>query len=260
MDIILIDFETTSLDTKQARIIEIGAMRVDAKFSEPLASFSALVHDDSYPALTAEITQVTKITQDLLESEGHQPKAAFLNLAELITKDVAYAVAYNTQFDLSVFKEEMRRNGLAQQPQMSWLLSVPWLCALNDIETNYAFKSKRLMHVALEYGVAVDPKILHRAIADVELMRQMLVASTTTPEKMLAFQLEPWIYVAAKLEKPWVDGGKSTEFAKTKGYSWERARGDNSERTFPKQWIKRIKQKSFDDELTLPFQVERITI
>ena len=261
MSILLIDFEATAIDTKQARIIEIGAMLVDDKWDAiPQSSVSVLVRDGSYASLTPEITKITGITNELLVAEAIPPKEAFALLSNIINDGVTHACAFNTAYDETLFKTEVTRGGLTGVPQISWLMSIPWICALNDMEKNYEFKSRRLMHVALEYGVTVNPKILHRAIADVELMRQMLKASGTTPGEMLKFKQEPWVYVKATLEKPWVDGGKSTDFAKSRGYGWERARGDYSDRTFPKQWVKRIKQKSFEDELTLPFKVERITI
>ena len=258
MSVLLIDFEATGIDPKTARILEIGAQVVDNEFNVPETSLSILVHDDDYPDLTEEVMHVTKITPKMLH-DAHVPRAAFQALGELVTQDIEFVIAYNTSYDAVLFKEEVFRHNLSLNPQMSWLLTAPWICAMADIETNYAFKSWKQMHVALEYGVTVNPKELHRALADVELMRNILKESGTSPQAMFDFQCDPWIYVVARVEKPWLDDGRSTTLAKASGYQWERAKGDYSDRVFSKQWVKRVKSKNFEKELTLPFKVERIT-
>jgi DNA polymerase III epsilon subunit-like protein len=266
MSLLLLDLEGTGLDVKNDRITEIGAMRTDLQYQpriiegEPLTSLSTLVYDESYPDLTEEVEKVTNITNAMLKAEGAVPQAAFLLLGDLVDEELQFVITYNTDYDKQLFIEEAFRNNMTLNPKINWLMQVPWLCAMRDVETNYLYKSWKLMHIALEYGVTVNPKELHRALADVELMRQMLIAANASPLKMFEFQSEPWIYVKAEVTKPWTDNGRSAALAKTAGYSWEKAKGDPTGREFPKQWIKRIKQKDFDKELTLPMKVERILI
>jgi len=266
MSVLLIDFESTGLDTKNDRITEIGAMRTDLQFNPrvtegtPCDQLSTLVYDESYPDITPEVERVTGITKQMLVDEGAQPNAAFMLLGDLVDVDLQCVVAFNAEYDKSLFIEEAFRNNMTLNPKINHLMQIPWLCAMRDIESNYDFKSWRLMHVALEYGVTVNPKELHRAIADVELMRKMLQASGTSPKAMLEFQQEPWVYVEAFVTKPWEDGGKAATLAKAAGYSWEKAKGDPTGREFKKSWVKRIKQKDFDKELTLPIKVEKVMI
>lgn len=260
MSILLIDFEATSVDPKTARVIEIGARVVSDDWSSCDIGLSHLVWAPGYPEITPEVEQVTGITQELLSKEALEPRTAFAALGRLVTPDIKFVVAYNTAYDAVLFKEEMFRHELTMDGPMSWLLTVPWLCAMADIEKNYEFKSWRLAHVALEHGCTVCLKDLHRAINDVDLMYSMLQLSGTTPEAMYDFQCEPWIYVSARVEKPWLDGGKSSAFAKKAGFNWETCKGDYSGRVFAKQWVTRIKQKNYDKLLTLPIQVERILI
>ena len=252
MSILLIDFESTGLDTKTARITEIGAMVVDDTFSEPLQGMSQLVWDKTYPPITDEVTKVTGITQDMLMKDGATPMDAFKMLGELVDDDTEYVIAYNRVYDENLFRSETARHTASMLPKMNWLLSTPWLCAMVDIEANHKFKSWRLMHVALEHGVTVNPKELHRAINDVELMRKMLQASGTTAQEMLAYQQSPWVYVAAITKAPWEDNGVSTTHAKAAGFSWQQAKGDDTNRVFDKRWVKRIKQKDFDELLINP--------
>lgn len=248
MNILLIDFEATGVDPKTARIIEIGAMLVDENFQPLGRQVSTLVWESGYPALTPEVEKVTHITQEMLNTQAVTPKEAFAQLAELVDSHTAFVIAYNRSYDQVLLTEELFRHDLTLTPGLSWIMSTPWVCAMVDLEMNYQFKSWRLMHVALEYGVAVDPKKLHRAIADVELMREMLAASGDSIEKMYAFQQSPWVYVRAMCRKPWEDDGVSTTEAKSLGYSWEQCRGDETKRRFEKCWVKRIKEKNFEQE------------
>lgn len=257
MNILLLDFEATSVDPKTARVLEIGAMLTDSAFTPTGAGMSQLVWESGYPALTAEVEKVTNISQDMLTREGVRPLEAFSELAELAEHhQVDAVIAYNTAYDHELFKAEVERQGFGRMPGIARMLQVPWICAMSDLETNYAFKSWRLMHVALEYGVTVNPKELHRAIADVELMRQMLVAAGATPGGMLNFKQEPWIFVRAVTTAPWEDGGKSNEIAKSLGFRWERAAG--SDRTFSKSWVKRIKERHLPELLQAPIKIVRL--
>lgn len=261
MSILLIDFEATGTDPKTARVIEIGARVVTDDWSACTIGLSHLVWAPDYPALTPEVIKVTGITQELLDKESLTPEAAWAALGKFVTPDIKYVVAYNAHaYDAVLFKEEMFRLNLTFDPKMSWLLQVPWLCSMADIEKNYEFKSWRMAHVALEHGCTVCLKDLHRAINDVDLMYSMLQLAGVSADEMYAFQNEPWIYVAAKVEKPWLDAGKSTDLAKAVGFSWEKCKGDSTGRVFAKQWVTRVKQKNYDKLLTLPFKVERILI
>lgn len=248
MAVLLIDFESTGVDTKTARITEIGAMVVDENFQPLGPQVSTLVWESGYPAITPEVERVTHITQVMLTEHGRTPREAFAMLGELMKHDITHIIAYNRGYDEDLLKEELFRNELTLNPLLNLFLTTPWLCAMVDIEQNYQYKSWKLMHIALEYMVPVDPNKLHRAIADVELMRQVLVASKETPANIHKFQLSPWVYVRALVKKPWEDDGKSSGEAKTLGYSWEQCRGDETKRRFEKCWVKRIKEKNFEQE------------
>ena len=261
MSILLIDFETTSVNTKEARVIEIGARLVTDDLQQTIGiPMSHLVYAPDYPAITPEVERVTGISEAMLKADGLEPMTAFKLLGNLVTPDLKYAIAYNSGYDQDVYKEEMYRHCLTLDANTNWLLTIPWLCGMGDIEKNYEFKSWRMAHVALEHGCTVCLKDLHRAINDVDLMWDMLKRSGTTPQDMYAFQQSPWVYAVAKVEKPWLDNGRSSDIAKANGFSFERARGDNSGRTFTKQWVIRLKQKNYDKLLTLPIQVEKVQI
>lgn len=253
MQSLLIDFETTGLDTSTERIIEIGAQVVDENWNV-LSQLSCLVKGEGFPVLTAEITDVTGITQDDLDKRGLPLEDAWDMLGEMVTPETGYAIAYNRQFDESIFRAELQRTGFGLNGGLNWLSQIPWICAMTDIETNYMYKSWKLSHMALEYGVTVNPNLLHRAVNDVDLMRQLLIAAKTTPEAMYNFQQIPWVYVAAKIPAPWTDGGKGKAQATKLGYTWESAKGDD--KVWEKCWVKRIKSHQLEAETKhAPFKV-----
>lgn len=244
--LLLIDFEATSVDTQTARITEIGAVLCHNDFTpdDMALTLSQLVYESGYPALTPENIAVTGITQEMLLKDGVPLADAVGTLIDMVDlEQVDYVIAYNRKYDEQLFKAEVKRHTLDLDPRINQLMQVPWLCAMEDIESNYAFKSWRQMHIALEYGITVNPKLLHRAINDVELMRQILKESGTTPEAMYKFQQSPWIYIAANVKPPWTDNGKSSTEAKALGFKWQNA-GDD--RIFEKTWVKRIKPHQYE--------------
>lgn len=244
MKALLIDFESTGLDTATARITEVGGQVVDENY-KVLSTISTLVYEPGYPEITPEVTKVTGITQEQLEKNGVPFFEALKMLHDSIGGVVNYVVAHNAAYDEPLFRAEVLRHDMDMYPIANWLMSTPWLCSMVDIESNYQFKSWRLAHLALEYGVTVNPKELHRAINDVDLMRQMLEASGVTFEQMLEYKQSPWVYVVALTKAPWEDNGKSTGNAKALGFSWQQAKGDDTGRVFDKRWVKRIKQKDW---------------
>lgn len=255
MSILLLDFEATNLETSEARIIEIGAQLVTDDFTEVKDELSLLVWESNYPALTPEVLKVTGITQDELTIKGISPARALQKLAAVVNEETRAVIAYNRAYDEQVWRAEVNRHTLTLDAKVSWMSQIPWACALADIETNVEFKSKRLAHVALEYGITVNPKLLHRAIADVELMRQVLVESKVTLEKMFTYQNTPWVYVQANVTY------NNKDLAKKAGFGWESAPGDYSGRRWDKAWVKRVKEHKYKDlEQECPFSMKVLAV
>lgn len=260
MNVLLLDFEATSLDTSEARPLEIGAIITDGTFDESIDWMSELMWDSSYPALTPEVSKITNITQGMLLGDSRKPADVLCNLGLMAhSHNVGAVIAYNKAYDQGVMYSEVARLGIGKNPGVDHLLSVPWLCAMLDVEETVEItkgKYIKLMYAALEHGVTVNPKELHRALADVELMRKMLVAAGTTAGKMLAYAQEPWIYLRAHTTEPWKDGGRSNKVAKDLGFSWEQCPGD--ERKFSKQWVKRIKERKLEELMASPIKLSRL--
>lgn len=258
MHVAIIDFETTGIDAETCRPIEVCAAIVTSDFSTLLTSYQSLLYASDYPAIEEHIELLTGIQKEKVLSEGIFPARAFEDIYNLfIEYDVKHVVAYNADYDHTVYRRELERHGMANEA-VGNSVKIPWLCAMKDVRSNYNYKCWKLSHLALDYGVAIDPKELHRASADVFLTRDLLRAAKTTSEEMLAYKNTPWVALEAVTREPWKDGGKSTALAKSKGFSWETPKGHQSKK-YPKKWVKLVKETDLQYELSeLLFQVRRI--
>ena len=156
--IVVLDFESTGLNTAKARIIEIGAVKlVEGTVTE---TFQQLV--DPEESLTPKITEITGITDASLQG---QPKAA-----EALPKLMAFIgdapiAAHNASFDVSLLKSELKRL------DMSW--SGPVLDTLTYARKLYP-KQKSFRLGALCKHLGVSLKNAHRAVHDAAATAQCL--------------------------------------------------------------------------------------
>lgn len=253
MKVAIIDFETTGVDVLSCRPIEVGLAITDNKFCEVSETYSTLVWSKDYPEITAQIEELTNIKKADVISIGLAPLKMIETIFDIVRlHKVELMVAFNADFDRQVFNNECKRHGLGD-------LGIPWLCAMKDVKSNYDYKCWKLSHLALDYGVPIDPKDLHRAMADVYLTIDMLRCAGADAVDMLAFHKMPWIIIEAITQPPWKDGGKSTALAKEKGYSWEVPRRHLNGAKYPKKWVKAVREEDLEKELneTL-FQVKRV--
>ena len=156
--VVVLDFESTGLNTAKARIIEIGAVKlVEGTVTE---TFQQLV--DPEEALTPKITEITGITDANLQG---QPKAAeaLPKLLEFIGD--APIAAHNAAFDVNLLKSELKRLNL------SW--SGPVLDTLTYARKLYP-KQKSFRLGALCKHLGVSLKNAHRAVHDAAATAQCL--------------------------------------------------------------------------------------
>ena len=245
-----IDCETTGLDIKKDRITEIGAVLFDAsKNWAKLETMNFFVYEPDYAPLSEEIVQITGITDEILKTQG-LPFSTVHSALMRFTTGVGCFMAHNAAFDKGILDSECARQGREK-------FDKDWICTALDLKSNRQFKSWRLAHLALDYGVTVNPKLLHRAVNDVELMGQMLAEAKADVHSMIKFMLTPNIVVQACIPAPWTDGGKGKEAAQKRGYFWERPK--YSDETFAKMWVKVLKEDEYEAELKeAPFETKRI--
>jgi DNA polymerase III epsilon subunit-like protein len=264
MSLILgLDFESQGMDPLTTNITEVGAIMIeginhikgfesDVWDSIEHERFSYLVYEESYPPQTQEVIDVTGITDDILKKTGQPPEKVFINLYDLVKKaDVI--LAHNAKYDRTIFEQYCKR----------YSKDIPkkeWVCTIHDVPYPKRFGCKKLSHLALDHGVRMDGRELHRAVSDVELMLELVLINYGL-EKVLEYAREPWIYIKADILGPWQgsggDGGIGKAQAQSIGYNWETPRGDD--RSFPKTWVKRIKERQFEEEKRIaPFRVGKI--
>lgn len=107
--ILLFDFETTGLSAQFEQIIEVGAILLEKNditytIKEEL---SLLVQADK--KLPEIITNITKITDEMLLREGVSQMEAFEKLYMMMQHPQTLLIAYNIQFDLSFLQAWIRK-------------------------------------------------------------------------------------------------------------------------------------------------------
>lgn len=257
---IILDFESTGVDTNTARPIELGVMLVDSKTWKEEAAASYLLWDKDYPELTEEVEKLTSILHSHVSQVGVKMVDALADLSEawsMYLPLVDFIVAYNRDYDEVLMKNEAKRVDIKSTPAGNCFLNKPWLCAMRDVEENMKYKCLKLSHLALDHGVPVDPSVLHRAMGDVRLTQQMLAKLAVPANDIYTYQCTPSVAVQALIPAPYQDGGKGKELAVKRGYSWEVPRG--TQEKYDKAWVKKIKLPAYDKEVCeAPFKVRKI--
>jgi DNA polymerase III subunit epsilon len=240
--VLLLDFETTGIDTKTARPIEVAAKTVTDTWNT-IQEFEDFIWESGYPAITKEVEAVTNIKAEDLIQQGKNP-GEILEQLHAFGKDSHMVVAYNAPYDLAVYEAECSRHGM-----FAILSDRPWVCAMRDVP--WFDKPKKLMYSALDADLVVDPRKLHRAMADVELMREMLWARGLSATKLMEYVREPALVLRAKVSFD------DKQLAKDAGFSWEVVQTRVGERRFTKSWVKLVKESSVDSfRNSLPFTTE----
>jgi len=156
--LLVFDFETTGLDSRNDEIIEIGAVKLANDGNGNFAEIDALdvLVKPSKP-IVAKITEITGITNEMLENEGVTQEEAFNRLSFLIEDDTLL-IAYNIAFDLGFLETLYRRH---------YNPSYEFTNDLLDVMAVYKDRHKfphRLESAIAKYGVTIPNS--HRASDD----------------------------------------------------------------------------------------------
>lgn len=251
MRILLVDTETTGLDPETSHIWEVGAMIVNEHWQYEGAFKVRMLDDQIASELAerrAELPNLPEI-EDIVQT-AVSPIQALAMLNQFIIENNSQhnplpVFAYNAKFDRAHVHKAYER--YMPSVFIPACFTGEWFCAMEHLPSNYRFKCWKLGHIALDYGIAVNPAELHGAYEDVCLMRQLLEKSGHTPQEVIAFANEPWIVLRAITEAPWKDNGVSNKLAQSHGYTWQKPRG--YDKSFDKCWVKRVKQSAVDTEI-----------
>ena len=172
--IIVLDFETTGLNTARDRIIEIGAVKLS--HGQVMDTFEMLV--DPGVLLPARITEITHITDQMLRG---QPQAAEALPKLLKFMDGCPIAAHNAKFDCAILESELKRLGMEYR--------VPQIDTLTLSRMLYPeLKTHRLGSVCKRLGVSLKDahRAVHDAMATALCLARMLDDAQEKGAKMLA--------------------------------------------------------------------------
>lgn len=108
-EILVFDFETTGLSSYNDEILEIGAIKYDLVDGDYVEAESLNVILNTNNPISAKITEITGITEDMQREMGVSQEEGFQRLSSMISDDTLL-IAYNIQFDLGFLTEFYKKN------------------------------------------------------------------------------------------------------------------------------------------------------
>ncbi len=171
---VVIDCETTGLNSKVDKIIEIGAVKfIDGKIEE----FQKLININCYSVsnfnknnfIPNEIIELTGITSNMLESYGVRLDLALKEFIDFVGK--LPVLGYNVQFDMSFLNSAL--SSLDERFDDSLSINKIFNISRFVKKEKKFLKNYQLKTVLHEYNIAES--IPHRALMDARLTTQLVL-------------------------------------------------------------------------------------
>lgn len=180
-NIIVLDTETTGLDFRKDEIIELAALRAVREGGETVIAeeFDLFIRLSPGRTLTPFITNLTGITQEMLDTEGVGKGEAAVRFAQMLAHEKTLIVAYNAQFDLQFLFYLLMQNGGADS-----LKGTKMLDALTVYKDRREYPH-RLCNAIEAY--ALDEENSHRAIDDTKATLALLGAMESEKDDLLRY-------------------------------------------------------------------------
>lgn len=157
---VIVDIETTGLDSQADRIIEIAALKIYG--SEIINEFQCLINCSK--KLDLQIVELTGITDEMLNAEGIKDAEAVKQFFEFIEDEII--VGYNVKFDIDFIINTVERLGTDYKiKKYKDLLPI----AKRKID---GVKDYKLVNVA-EY-LSIDTNGMHRALRDCYILYDVI--------------------------------------------------------------------------------------
>lgn len=157
---ILLDVETTGLNTTQDEIIELAMVKFDYLPDDRIARITDVFSGFNEPSISIpeEITELTGITDEMVSGHRIDPNA----VASFVS-DAVLVVAHNANFD--------RKFAERYWPQFE---RKPWACSATEVEwRKHGFDGSRLGYLLAGIGLFHQA---HRAIDDCRALIEILSA------------------------------------------------------------------------------------
>ena len=224
--ICLIDVETTGLDWRRHKVIEVCAARVQVDGQGRIAGIRSIgtgFEDPGYP-LPSGISQLTGLTDEIIAGKSINRKA----LADTIAS-CSGVIAFNSQFDRS-FIEAL----------LPGLPHLQWGCAMKDVSwQQLGFEPGPQNYLLQQCGHY--PPAAHRAEADVLSLCQLLDHVCDDGQSVMAKLLCAMAAPAWRFEATRAQYDKRHDL-KDRGYRF-RKQGLGA------LWHKHVRSGEYDDEL-----------
>jgi DNA polymerase III epsilon subunit-like protein len=248
MRVLGLDIESTGLDPKNDHVTELAWVVKDVGDPKPLVLRSYFILPplgmwDSTDYIKPTVEKLTKIKMSHLLT-GLPFPAVFGELARDAEKhNVDYIVAQNGNlFDKPFLERKAAENSMGDACRV---FDMPWLDTSTDVVYPDDCRYTNLTYLAAYHGF-VSP-FPHAALFDVMTMLRVLEHYDVAEVAKRA--ASPWLVVKADVNYD------NRQLAKERRYSWETV----ADKTFPKSWVKRIKELDHEKEVAeAPFKVVRI--
>lgn len=168
MRMIFFDTETTGLDFKKDRIIELACLVIED--GNVVHEFDRFIKQDI--VLSDEIKDLTGITDELLDAQGLHESFVAVELYNLLKQDTLM-IAHNCQFDLNFIFELLCRY-YGEEKILDLFSSMSWLDTLTVFKDRKDYPH-RLENMVDYYEVGGDIQF-HRAIDDTRALSKCVQA------------------------------------------------------------------------------------
>lgn len=150
---VVVDVETTGINSEKDQIIEIAAMKTEG---DEIIVFQELVKIEK--ELPREISELTGITDEMLANDGKNIDAVLDRFLDFAGNGIL--VGYNVKFDISFLNAELKKSG-------NTILTNKTICLLQEAKRKQKLlRDYKLNTVLKKYDISTEG--LHRAYADVK--------------------------------------------------------------------------------------------
>jgi DNA polymerase III epsilon subunit family exonuclease len=155
-----LDTETTGLNSKECRIIEVGAVKFQKQAIINETGFLCKIPEN----IPQKITEISGITNEMIQNE--KPFAEYADWLINEIKSVDFVVAYNAEFDKGFIKEELVRIKKAL-PDVVWIDPMVFIKEVDKFK-----KGKKLADAAARWNIKLAQA--HRALDDAKACGELL--------------------------------------------------------------------------------------
>jgi len=232
MLITIFDTETTGLNLKEDKIIDLAGVNYDTKHKTILNVFNMLINYENF-ILPEFIVELTGITKEMLTDLAVTPDCAYYHFMDFI-RSSQYILSHNYfRFDGPILKSNFERTKQKSNINLELRNEIIALDSLIDVPYPKSIKIRQLKYLAMEHGYIMAKA--HRALDDVLALTHII--SKYDFKDILNYSQEEQLELIAPKD---VVNFQNRHLAKDNGFHF------NGE---AKEWVRIIKQHELQDVL-----------